>query len=119
MAVQKVYFVAVIETLKTAAKYTSGDEVLFFQACISCLKLPCLSFRFKGIFFPLFYFKDFTNSSFVEYLVTGQNQALKNEGIDIKKYKEYSDLIAKLDTLNENQKDLVKTIVTQMTEWKG
>ena len=55
----------------------------------------------------------------VEYLVTGQNQALKNEGIDIKKYKEYSDLIAKLDTLNENQKDLVKTIVTQMTEWKG
>ena len=55
----------------------------------------------------------------VEYLVTGQNQALKNEGIDIKKYKEYSDLIAKLDTLNENQKDLVKTIITQMTEWKG
>ena len=55
----------------------------------------------------------------VEYLVTGQNQALKNEGIDIKKYKEYSDLIAKLDTLNENQKDLVKTIVTQMAEWKG
>lgn len=55
----------------------------------------------------------------MEYLVTGQNQALKNEGIDIKKYKEYSDLIAKLDTLNENQKDLVKTIVTEMTEWKG
>ena len=55
----------------------------------------------------------------VEYLVTGQNQALKNEGIDIKKFKEYSDLIAKLDTLNENQKDLVKTIITQMTEWKG
>ena len=54
----------------------------------------------------------------VEYLVTGQSQTLKNEGIDIKKYKEYSDLIAKLDTLDENQKQLVKTIVSQMTEWK-
>lgn len=54
----------------------------------------------------------------VEYLVTGQSQTLKNEDIDIKKYKEYSDLIAKLDTLGENQKQLVKTIITQMTEWK-
>lgn len=53
----------------------------------------------------------------VEYLVTGENISLKNEGVDIKKYREYSALISQLDSLPENQKDLVKSIITKMCEW--
>lgn len=53
----------------------------------------------------------------VEYLVTGENPSLKNEGVDIKKYREYSSLISQLDSLPENQKELVKSIVTKMSEW--
>lgn len=53
----------------------------------------------------------------VEYLVTGENISLKNEGVDIKKYREYSALISQLDSLPENQKDLVKSIIAKMCEW--
>lgn len=55
----------------------------------------------------------------VEYLVTGENPSLKNEGVDIKKYREYSALISQLDSLPENQKDLVKSIITKMCEWEN
>lgn len=54
----------------------------------------------------------------VEYLVTGQDKTFKNEGLDLKKYREYSTLISQLDSLPQNQKDLVKSIVTNMAEWK-
>lgn len=53
----------------------------------------------------------------VEYLVTGENISLKNEGVDIKKYREYSALISQLDSLPENQKDLIKSIIAKMSEW--
>lgn len=54
----------------------------------------------------------------VEYLVTGQDKTFKNEDLDLKKYREYSTLISQLDSLPQNQKDLVKSIVTNMAEWK-
>lgn len=54
----------------------------------------------------------------VEYLVTGQDKAFKNEGLDLKKYREYSTLISQLDSLPQNQKDLVKSIIANMSEWK-
>ena len=53
----------------------------------------------------------------VEYLVTGENSSLKKEGVDIKKYKEYASLISQLDSLPENQKELVKSIISKMCEW--
>lgn len=55
----------------------------------------------------------------VEYLVTGQDKAFKNEGLDLKKYREYSTLISQLDSLPQNQKDLVKSIIANMSEWKN
>ena len=55
----------------------------------------------------------------VEYLVTGQDKAFKNEGLDLKKYREYSTLISQLDALPQNQKDLVKSIISNMSEWKN
>lgn len=54
----------------------------------------------------------------VEYLVTGENQILKNEGLDLKKFREYSSFLEKLDSLSENQKELVKSIVDKMADWK-
>lgn len=54
----------------------------------------------------------------VEYLVTGENQTLKNEGLDLKKFREYSSFLEKLDSLSENQKELVKSIVDKMADWK-
>lgn len=54
----------------------------------------------------------------VEYLVTGENQTLKNEGLDLKKFREYSSFLEKLDSLSENQKELVKSIVDKMAGWK-
>lgn len=53
----------------------------------------------------------------VEYLVTGQDKTFKNEGLDLKKFREYSTLISQLDSLPQNQKDLVKSIVSNMSEW--
>lgn len=55
----------------------------------------------------------------VEYLVTGENSSLKKEGVDIKKYKEYASLISQLDSLPENQKELVKSIISKMCEWEN
>lgn len=54
----------------------------------------------------------------VEYLVTGQDKTFKNEGLDLKKFREYSTLISQLDALPQNQKDLVKSIIANMSEWK-
>ena len=53
----------------------------------------------------------------VEYLVTGTEPSLKNENYDLKKYREYSSFISQLDSLSENQKELVKSIVAQMGAW--
>ncbi len=54
----------------------------------------------------------------VEYLVTGQDSSLKKENLDLHRYREYFALISQLDSLPENQKDLVKSIITKMCEWE-
>lgn len=54
----------------------------------------------------------------VEYLVTGQDSSFKKENIDLKKYREYSSLISQIDSLPENQKELIREIVSKMAEWK-
>ena len=53
----------------------------------------------------------------VEYLVTGQDSSLKKENLDLHRYREYSSLISQLDSLPENQKELVKSIISKMCEW--
>ncbi|MCQ2584437.1 MAG: helix-turn-helix domain-containing protein [Treponema sp.] len=55
----------------------------------------------------------------VEYLVTGQDSSLKKENLDLQKYRKYSSFISQLDNLPENQKELVKTMVIKMNEWKN
>lgn len=55
----------------------------------------------------------------VEYLVTGQDSTLTKENIDFQKYREYSTFISQLDSLPENQKDLIKDMVSKMCEWKN
>ena len=54
----------------------------------------------------------------VEYLVTGQDSSLKRENLDLHRYREYSSLISQLDSLPENQKELVESIISKMCEWK-
>ncbi len=54
----------------------------------------------------------------VEYLVTGQDSSLKKENLDLHRYREYSSLISQLDSLPENQKELVKTMIAKMKEWE-
>lgn len=55
----------------------------------------------------------------VEYLVTGQDSSLKKENLDLHRYREYSTFISQLDSLPENQKDLIKDMVSKMCEWKN
>ena len=55
----------------------------------------------------------------VEYLVTGQDSSLKRENLDLHRYREYSSLISQLDSLPENQKELVKSIITKMCKWEN
>lgn len=55
----------------------------------------------------------------VEYLVTGQDSSLKKENLDLHRYREYSTFISQLDSLPENQKDLIKEMVSKMCEWKN
>lgn len=55
----------------------------------------------------------------VEYLVTGTEPSLKNENYDLQKIREYSSLISQIDSLPENQKELVKSIVAKMNDWKN
>ena len=54
----------------------------------------------------------------VEYLVTGQDSSLKKENLDLHRYREYSSLISQLESLPENQKELVKTMIAKMKEWE-
>lgn len=54
----------------------------------------------------------------VEYLVTGQDSSLQKENLDLHRYREYSSFINQLDSLPENQKELVKTMVAKMKEWE-
>lgn len=53
----------------------------------------------------------------VEYLVTGTEPSLKNENYDLQKIREYSSLISQIDSLPENQRELVKSIVAKMNDW--
>lgn len=53
----------------------------------------------------------------VEYLVTGHDSSFKKENLDLQKYREYSLFINQLDSLQDNQKELVKTMVAKMTAW--
>lgn len=55
----------------------------------------------------------------VEYLVTGTEPSLKNENYDLQKIREYSSLISQIDSLPENQRELVKSIVAKMNGWKN
>lgn len=55
----------------------------------------------------------------VEYLVTGQDSSLKKENLDLHRYREYSSLISQLDSLPENQRELIKAIVAKMNGWKN
>lgn len=54
----------------------------------------------------------------VEYLVTGKNFESPPPKIDLQKVCRYSRLIDKLDTLSENQKRLVQTIIQEISDWK-
>ena len=53
----------------------------------------------------------------VEYLVTGQDSSLQTENLDLHRYREYSSFINQLDSLPENQRELVKSIISKMCEW--
>ena len=55
----------------------------------------------------------------VEYLVTGQDSSLQNENLDLHRYREYSSFINQLDSLPENQRELIKSIVAKMKGWKN
>lgn len=55
----------------------------------------------------------------VEYLVTGQDSSLKKENLDLHRYREYSSFINQLDSLPENQRELIKSIVAKMNGWKN
>ena len=55
----------------------------------------------------------------VEYLVTGQDSSLKKENLDLHRYREYSSFINQLDSLPENQRELIKSIVAKMNDWKN
>lgn len=55
----------------------------------------------------------------VEYLVTGTEPSLKNENYDLQKIREYSSLISQIDSLPENQRELIKSIVAKMNGWKN
>lgn len=54
----------------------------------------------------------------VEYLVMGKSTEKQYLAIDLQKLHKYAQLIAKLDTLSEQQQKLVQTIVSEMGEWK-
>ena len=54
----------------------------------------------------------------VEYLVTGQDSYLQKENLDLHRYREYSSFINQLDSLPENQRELIKSIVAKMKEWE-
>ena len=55
----------------------------------------------------------------VEYLVTGQDSSLQKENLDLHRYREYSSFINQLDSLPENQRELIKSIVAKMNGWKN
>lgn len=55
----------------------------------------------------------------VEYLVTGQDSSLQKENLDLHRYREYSSFIDQLDSLPENQRELIKSIVAKMNGWKN
>ena len=55
----------------------------------------------------------------VEYLVTGQDLSLQKENLDLHRYREYSSFINQLDSLPENQRELIKSIVAKMNGWKN
>lgn len=55
----------------------------------------------------------------VEYLVTGQDSSLQKENLDLHRYREYSSFINQLDSLPENQRELIKSIVAKMNDWKN
>ena len=55
----------------------------------------------------------------VEYLVTGQDSSLQKENLDLHRYREYSSFINQLDSLPENQRELIKSIDAKMNGWKN
>ena len=55
----------------------------------------------------------------VEYLVTGQDSSLQKENLDLHRYREYSSFINQLDSLPENQRELIKSIVAKMNGWRN
>ena len=55
----------------------------------------------------------------VEYLVTGQDSSFQKENLDLHRYREYSSFINQLDSLPENQRELIKSIVAKMNDWKN
>lgn len=52
----------------------------------------------------------------VEYLVTGHNKTIENEGLDIKKCRKYSSFLEKLDSLPERQIEMIKMIVDNIKD---
>ena len=55
----------------------------------------------------------------VEYLVTGQDSSFQKENLDLHRYRKYSSFINQLDSLPENQRELIKSIVAKMNGWKN
>ena len=55
----------------------------------------------------------------VEYLVTGHDSSFQKENLDLHRYREYSSFINQLDSLPENQRELIKSIVAKMNGWKN
>lgn len=55
----------------------------------------------------------------VEYLVIGQDSSFQKENLDLHRYREYSSFINQLDSLPENQRELIKSIVAKMNGWKN
>lgn len=53
----------------------------------------------------------------VEYLVTGKEDEEQQLPVDAKKIHRYASLINKIDALSEKQRNLIQSIVTEMSSW--
>ena len=54
----------------------------------------------------------------MEYLVTGKIGEPQTSHLDLQKIHKYSHLIDKIDALSEQQRKLVQTLVSELSEWE-
>ncbi|MBR1714635.1 MAG: helix-turn-helix transcriptional regulator [Treponema sp.] len=54
----------------------------------------------------------------VEYLVTGKMQKSQEMQTDFRKFRKYSELLDKIDLLTEQQINLIRLLVSEISMWK-